>query len=405
MRYRTSSVVAAIAATTLAFGSIPAAGGVTAAGELDGHLRGQRIYVTTTTCAPRWFAPNPGRAHFAVTNRSAYSATIYLFHPRSNAIVATIKHLKPHSVRELAVTLDRGRRYVWGCDLTGRPERVSDVQTVPVDPNHGGPGPPVVPVTLGELTPAMRSYRSFVVREFGLLTSQTNALEADLAGDDAAAARHEWLTAHLTWLRIGQDDGTYSAFGILGRTIDGTTAGLVGGTSSPKFTGFHKVEDDLWTRSDIAAATADAKALVRAVSRLTTPPIWHWLPLTTASVSGLPLRCHEILEDALRDSLTGQDDYGSGTSLASVRADVTGTRELLGLLAELIRPRSPHLVAHARKALTRLAGVVEATRTHSGAWVAVVDLPRRSREAVDAAVGRALNVLAPVPDLLTIGKS
>jgi high-affinity iron transporter len=398
-------VVATIATNTLTFGSLPAAGGAAASGQVGGHLRGQRIYVTTTTCAPRWYAPNPGRAHFAITNRSAYSATIYLFHPRSNAIVATVKHLKPHSVRELVVTLARGRRYVWGCDLTGRPSRVSDVQTVPVDPNHGGPGPPVVPVTRGELTPAMRSYRAYVVHEFALLTSQTNALETDLAGDDVADAKTAWLTAHLTWLRIGQDDGAYSAFGTLGRTIDGTTAGLVGGTSSPRFTGFHKVEYDLWARADIAAATTDAKALARAVSRLTTPPISQWLPLTTAGVSGLPLRCHEILEDALRDSLTGQDDYGSGTSLASVRADVAGTRELLGLLAQLIRPRSSHLVSHARKALTRLAAAVNATRAKSGAWVAVADLPRRSRDAVDSAVGRVLNILAPVPDLLTIGKS
>jgi hypothetical protein len=30
------------------------------------------------------------------------------------------------------------------------------------------------------------------------------------------------LTAHLTWLKIGQDDGAYGAFGELGRAIDGT---------------------------------------------------------------------------------------------------------------------------------------------------------------------------------------
>jgi high-affinity iron transporter len=364
----------------------------------------EKISVTTTTCAPGWRAPNPGLATFAIDNRSSFAATIYLFHPVSGDIVASVKSIAAWSTRTLTVRMRAGDDYIWGCDLAGRPPRVSDTEKVPRDPNHGGSGPPVVPVTRDELIPLMKTYRLWVRSELTLLTGQVSVLARDLAQADTAAAQAQWLVAHRTWLRIGQDDSAYSAFGAHGLAIDGTTAGLVRGRADPAFRGFHRVELDLWTRHDDGAAAHDTTALSAALARVSGVSIATWFPLTTAGVSGLPLRCHEVLEDALRDSLSGADDYGSGTSLASVLADVSATRELLGLLAPLITARSPHLVARARRALDRLVGAIEGTQS-GGHWVAVAQLPRTERRAVDAAAGAALEILAPIPDLLTIGRS
>jgi high-affinity iron transporter len=392
-------VTASIAVTTMLSALLPAT--TTAA---PGRLKGQRIRFTTTTCAPGWHAPNAGRRHFVLANHSRYSATILLFRPISGTIIARVTGIKPKSRREFVVRLKRGKRYMWGCDLKGRPPRTSDFETVPLDPNHGGVGPPVVPVTRDQFVAPMKAYRKYVAAQLALLKGQVATLATDLADADATGAESAWLTAHMTWLRIGQDDGAYGAFGELGRKIDGTTAGLDNGTSNPRFTGFHKVEFDLWTKGDLAAAATDTTALQSFLGRITKPGLASWFPMTTLIVGGLPLRCHEILEDALRDSLSGEDDYGSGTSLASVRADVAGTRELLGLLTPLINPRSAHLVLRAHKALSTLVAALEASRSH-GAWVAVADLARRKRERVDATIGHALEILAPVPDLLTIGKS
>jgi high-affinity iron transporter len=378
---------------------LPAAGAAASA-----RVRGQRIHVTTTTCAPRWHAPNAGRDHFAIANNSRYALTMLLFHPISGRIVARVSGIPAKTTRELVVRLKRGKHYMWSCDLQGRPPRTSEVQTVPLDPNHGGTGPPVAPVTRDQLVAPMKAYRTYVSSQLGLLTADLSRLAIDLSNSDVGAAESEWLRAHQAWLRIGQDDGAYGAFGELGRKIDGTTAGLAGGTANPAFTGFHKVEFDLWTRGNLAAAASDTTTLRTYVGRVVKRGVPAWFPMTTISVSGLPLRCHEILEDALRDSLSGEDDYGSGTSLASVRADVAGTRELLGLLSPLISERSAHLVPRAHRSLTHLVNAVEATRS-KGTWVAVADLGRRKREDVDAAIGAALEILAPVPDLLAIGKS
>lgn len=391
-----STVAAATASGTAAH---PAAAHPRAAAFLaPEHVRGERITVTTTTCAPGWRPPNPGKDHFAVANRSGRSAVIYLFHPVTGRIVARIRHSRPHSVRELVVRLSPGT-YMWGCDLAGMPPRNSEAEVVPRDPHHGGSGPPVVPVTPDQLAGPLRAYRAYVTGALRRLETQVAALSSAVADGSMQAARAAWLPAHLTWLQIGQDDGAYGIFGAMGRKIDGTAAGLVKGTSDRGFTGFHKIELDLWKRQDLAAAGADTAALAQSVRTLA-----REFPGITISLTDLPLRCHEILEDALRDTLSGADDYGSGTGFASVLADVAGTREILGVLASLITPRSPYLVHTARDQLNRLTAALAATRS-GGRWIAVAKVSLTKREDVDGAIGAVLETLAPVPDLLRIGTS
>jgi len=360
----------------------------------------QRITFGDVTCAPGWRAPNPGRARFAVVNHSGQLATIYLFRATSGVIVGQIDDLQPGSTRELTVTLRPGP-YAWGCDLRGRPRHVSDAARVPAHAEAGGPGPTPIPLVLPVISEQMRTYRSDVKGLIGRLQTQVTTLTQDLRAGDVTAAESDWLTAHMTWLEIGQDDGAYGAFGDLGRQIDGTAAGLVGGTADPRFTGFHRVEFDLWRLSDISAAASDASTLVSLVQTLARQKLASALPITPAGASAWLLRPHEILEDALRDSLSGNDDYGSGTSLASVTADVAITRQLLALLQPILAPRAPGLVATEGRQLSATMTAVQATRA-SGAWIAVQALTQPQRERINAAVGAALETLAPIPDVLQV---
>jgi high-affinity iron transporter len=204
----------------------------------------------------------------------------------------------------------------------------------------------------------------------------------------------------VTWLEIGQDDGAYGCFGPLGGEIDGLAAGHPLGTADPAFTGFHRIEFDLWTKHDVSAAATDTGTLQRLLTQLMRVPLSNYLPATATGVGNWLLRPHEVLEDALRDSLTADDDYGSSTDLASIAADVAAVRTLLGELGPAIDPVAPHLAANARTELEALSTVIDATRAH-GAWIAIQGLPVRQRQQVDADVDAALETLAPIPDLLT----
>jgi hypothetical protein len=249
-------------------------------------------------------------------------------------------------------------------------------------------------------THELSEYRAYVAGKLSTLHTQVAALASAIRTGNLATARSAWLTAHLTWLEIGQDDGAYGAFGALGGQIDGLAAGHPRGTADPGFTGFHRVEFDLWTRRDLRAAAADAATLETLLARLMKQPLSSYLPATANGIGNWLLRPHEVLEDALRDSLTADDDYGSGTSLASISADIAAERKLLSELGPGLDLFAPHLVANATAELDSLMRAIDATRVN-GAWVSVQGLAPRQREQIDADVGALLETLAPIPDLLT----
>jgi hypothetical protein len=246
----------------------------------------------------------------------------------------------------------------------------------------------------------LSGYRAYVAARLTSLQSQVAALAAAIAAGNLAQAQAAWLTAHLTWLDIGQDDGAYGCFGALGGAIDGLAAGHPLGTADPGFTGFHRIEYDLWTAHSLTAAAADTATLQHLMTELEAVPLSTYLPATATAIGNWVLRPHEVLEDALRDSLTADDDYGSGTDLASLTADVAAVRELLSVLAPTLDPLAPRLISLATRQLDTLSAAITATRS-GGGWVSIEDLPTRQRQQVDADVGAALETLAPIPELLT----
>lgn len=253
---------------------------------------------------------------------------------------------------------------------------------------------------LGAQTQELFEYRAYVADKLSTLRTQVAALAAAIASGSIAEAKSAWLAAHLTWLDIGQDDGAYGAFGALGGQIDGLAAGHPRGTADPGFTGFHKVELDLWRKQDLQAAAGDAATLQRLLSQLMKAPLSSYLPATKTGIGNWLLRPHEVLEDALRDSLTANDDYGSGTDLVSISADVAAVRVLLSETQPGLVRLAPRLLPQARSELDALMGAIDATKAN-GAWVSIENLQPRQREQVDADVDAALETLAPIPDVLT----
>jgi hypothetical protein len=257
-----------------------------------------------------------------------------------------------------------------------------------------------VPTGCSYLTPERRElsmYRAYVAGKLGRLRAQVGRLASAIRSHGLANAESAWLAAHLTWLEIGQDDGAYGAFGALGGEIDGLAAGHPQETGDPGFTGFHRIEFDLWTRHNLAAASSDTATLRTLLAKLAATPLSSYLPPTANGIANWLLRPHEVLEDALRDSLTGDDDNGSGSDLESITADVAAVREMLSELAPEFDPIAPHLRAEASGQLDALTGAVAAGRSH----VPIDSLPTRERQQVDADLDAALETVAPLPDLIT----
>jgi high-affinity iron transporter len=356
------------------------------------------IVVTATACAPGWGPQRAGRHAFVIDNRTTHAGAIYLFNPFTGVTVAARTALRPESTVTVPLTLKPGN-YTWACHLTGIATHQSinvTVRPIPVM-TAAGPATPI-PVAPMQLAGPVQRYRTYVRTQLALLVTQTAALRSAIAGGQLGQAESAWLIAHLTWQRLG---AAYDAFGTLGTKINGLSPGQGVGQSpgtpgSTSFEGFHKIELDLWGHGDLTAAGMDTDQLATNLSTLVSRFGRDSIP-----PAELPLRTHEILEDSQRDELSGDDDYGSGTDMASVEEDVSGTEVLLQLLAPLLKERAPELVQRAAVQLHRLDVELAATQ-QGGRWVAVGDVPLAQREQVEGAMGAALEILAIVPDIMPV---
>jgi high-affinity iron transporter len=367
-----------------------------------GRVTVERIALQASACAPGWRAPGGGRYRFEIVDGASRTASVTLQQALSGILLGRIPAAAPGSRHPLTARLAPGGAYRWSCTVAGTPARYSAAVQVPSQATTAPAARTPAPPATVDLIRPLGLYTVYVERRLGTLRGQLRTLRAQIAAGSLAGARTAWLTAHLTWLELGQDDGAYGAFGNLGGRIDGTTAGIAGRSTNHRFTGFHRVEVDLFRKRDLPAAGRDAGTLARLLGALSTRVLTADLPATTVGIDGWVLRCHEILEDALRDSLSGDDDYGSNSDLASLRADVSATREMLRVLAPLIEPRRPALVPTVTRQLASIDAAVSADGGHA---TAIQALPLRIRQRLDAATGAALETLAPVSELMQVGNT
>ena len=103
--------------------------------------------------------------------------------------------------------------------------------------------------------------------------------------------------------------------------------------------------------------------------------------------------------------LTGDADYGSGTTLATADANLAGTRVVLNTIRPLVQQRDAAGLADIDAWLDRFGAVVDATQHSDGSWTPVDQLAQADRQRINGTLGALLEKLAVVPDLLEIRKA
>ncbi|GAA1911515.1 iron uptake transporter permease EfeU [Streptantibioticus ferralitis] len=351
----------------------------------------QTIAVSETDCGKGFKAPKPGRQSFQMHNTGNKTSEVYLIDPSSNAVYGEIEGLAPGTTRDLIATVGSGS-YAWRCVPTGG--KVTTSAAIQV--SGGGNVTAVTPVSEEDLAPALAAYKSYVNKGLATLVAQTQTLQNDIKNNDLDTARKDWLTAHVTYSSLGAAYGTFQDFD---KKINGRSDGLPQGGNDPGFTGFHKIEYQLWHGAPASDVQGGADQLVKDAQGLQKA-----FPTQDFDVADLPLRTHEILENTLQFELTSDTDEGSGTNLATANANLAGTGELLDVLRPLIAKRSPHLLGTVDADIARVQKLLDAQ--HNGdSWTPVEKLDQTARATLSGATGQLLEDLSPIPDLLEIRKS
>ena len=352
------------------------------------------VTVTRTDCAPEWTSAGAGTQTITVTNNSGLAGEINL-DDASGAVIGEIETIGPGTSAPLTATLGSGT-YTFRCLMGSLAATSSQPVTVSAGTGTAVNAPVAVkPVTVADLTPPNKLYQAYAAAQLSDLATATAAIAADLRQGNLAQAKKDWLTAQLDWERVG---ASYDSFGDLGLAVDGLPDGLPNGVSDKDFTGLHRLEYGLWHGQSGSELLPVAVTLDRNVATVRKN-------LATGDLAGdptqLPIRAHEIIEDALRDHLSGIDDEGAGDAYPMTYADTQVDKVVLGYLANLIDQREPGLVATADSELATLDQALLATQAN-GQWQSLTAVSLDKRQHVDAATGALLETLASVPDLLEV---
>jgi iron uptake system component EfeO len=336
------------------------------------------------SCGSAWHVPRAGWHTFEITNQADNGAEVDLTDPANGAVYDELENIGPGTTAPMSLDVGSGK-YAFLCLVQDFDPVTGPTVTVS---GHTRGTAAILPVTYNDLYSLAKEYGQYTDSGLHVLARETTKLAADVRGRNIASAKREWLTAHLQYETLG---AAYDAFGNFDDEIDGRADAV--GIHSTKWTGFYRLEYGLWHGQSVHEVIAVADTLNLDVHKLLA-----WWPGQQIPLLDIGLRTHEILENALEFQLTGHDDYGSGTTLATTLANIQGTRYLLSLLHPLLAPRYPQL-PQVYSGLNLLQSLLQRERLRSGWWVPVSRLPTAARQQIDAACGQVLQELAPIASI------
>jgi iron uptake system component EfeO len=333
-----------------------------------------------------------GDQTFTVTNGTIAGIEVYLQAVGTGKVYLDLESLGTGAQAKARVTLGSGRYRFVCLPADADPVRGPTV-TVGAAPAAAQLTPGIVPVTRNDLIPVAKVYGDWVASRIPVLRQQVAALGGDASEGDLAAARRDWVTAHETYGTLG---AAYGAFGDLDTAIDGMPAAGLTASTDPGLTGFHRVEAALWSGAPAGDVSATIAPLAAAVDQLAAA-------FSDAEIDpqDIGLRAHEIVENAIQFELTGAADAGSGTELATIDANLTGAAQALSPLTGILMSRYEKLGA-TTDSLRAAQTLVESYRQADGSWVPLAQLSRGDRERLDAVLGAAVELLAPVAAICDI---
>lgn len=212
-------------------------------------------------------------------------------------------------------------------------------------------GAPVVLVHAEALDAAAATYRDYVVAESVALRATTGDLVAAVTDRRTASAKAIYPRARAHWERI---QVAAEAVGDLGADIDGQGVGLDPGET---FTGFHRIERDLWQDgfapdTDAVAATllADVTALAEGAASV---------EFTGHDLCG---GAKELIDFAVVTALPGRENRWADTDLADLAARVEGSQAAVEALRPLLAAVDPALLGALDRRFTETFAVLDTHR-------------------------------------------
>ncbi|MFC5823524.1 iron uptake system protein EfeO [Nonomuraea insulae] len=311
--------VLALAALTACAAEDPAAGG-SAAAPKPGKVA---VAAGDTDCKVAVTEIPAGTSTFAITNGGSKVTEFYVYAP-GDRVMAEVENIVPGLTRELIAELPAGA-YETACKpgMVGKGIRNALKVTGEHKPLNAD----------AELSEASAGYKRYVKSQSDTLLVKTQEFVDAVKAGQIGKAKELYPIARTYWERI---EPVAEIFGDLDPAIDAREADLAEGE---EWTGFHKIEKDLWITKDISKDGPVADKLIADVKTIVTKANAAELtPLNLANGA------KELLDEVATGKITGEEDVWSHTDLWDFAANLAGSKAAVQSLRPVLEERAPDLV-------------------------------------------------------------
>jgi iron uptake system component EfeO len=298
-----------------------------------------------------------GRLVFKVKNTGTKVTEFYLYAADGKRIVGEAENIGPGLTRSLVVNAPAAK-YVPACKpgMTGSGIRGTFTVTESGEKSNASA------VVQKQVDAANEQYHAYVEDEAGqLLTGTRQFVAAYKAGDDAKA-RSLYAATRVHWERI---EPVAESFGDLDPKMDAREADLEEGQ---KWTGWHRLEKDLWPPKDAAytALTKTERATYADQLMADTDTLHGRIEKLSFTVDQIGNGAKSLLDEVATGKVTGEEEIWSHTDLYDFQANVDGARVAYEGLRPVLKVKNPTLDTELEQRFAALQTLLDRYRTGSG---------------------------------------
>jgi iron uptake system component EfeO len=319
--------------------------------------RALTVAASDTSCGVSGTGAPSGKLTFTVTNSGSKVNEFYLLAGDGLRIVGEIENIGPGITRDLVLTAPAGS-YFTAC----KPGMVGDGIRAPFVVAESGQGT-AASSNDGELVAvANTNYASYVRDQADQLLARTQEFVAAYKAGDDAKAKALYPVARVHWERI---EPVAESFGDLDPKTDARQADL---ESGQRWTGWHRIEKDLWPARakgykplSTSARATYADDLLKNTRTLDART--RTLTFTTDQIAN---GARGLLDEVATTKVTGEEEYWSRTDLYDFQANVDGARVAYEGLRPILQQRDKALDGQLDTRFTALQSLLDKQKVGDG---------------------------------------
>ncbi|HWD01865.1 MAG TPA: iron uptake system protein EfeO [Amycolatopsis sp.] len=330
----------AVLALSACDGNSSATGGADAGGPI-------KVDASDTSCSVATTTAKAGTLTFEISNKGTKVTEFYLY-AEGDRIMGEVENIAPGLNRRLIVEVPTAGKYQTACKpgMVGNGIRGDFTVTGGAQKQDG---------TDAQKTAATSSYAAYVANNSAALETETAKFVAAVKAGNVDEAKAEYAQTRVFYERI---EPVAEKFGDLDPLIDAREADL---TPGEQFTGFHRLEKDLWSTGLKPDSSQIADKLLSDVKDLVTKT-----KALQLSVLDLANGAKGLLDEVATTKITGEEETFSHTDLWDFQSNVDGSKGAIAALRPILQQRDPALVSTLDKEFANVQSLLDKTRVGDG---------------------------------------